>query len=251
MASDAQNPPVMILGCGRSGTSIFGELFDGLGPYVYESEPSFRDVIERTTTQAWAVKVPRESEDFSPDAGLSFPLAVLLDTHPSTALFWIVRHPLDAISSLRIGIGQNWGHHPRPPDWEQWLERPLIERCAHHWTYINSYGYERVKSLAKLVYFEDMVRYPYGFASEICATLGLSLERHDLLVRRWATRVQDTNNGRFVEAVTSQSLSRPDHSVRIGRWKENLSADDVRVAARIIANVGQTFGYHIDGLELD
>ena len=248
MISNNQHPPVMILGCGRSGTSIFGELFDGLGPYVYESEPLFRDVIERPVAQAWAVKVPRESEGYPPDPGLSFPLAALLDAHRSTVLFWIVRHPLDAISSLRIGIGQGWEHHPRPPDWEQWLQRPLIERCAHHWTYINAFGYERVRSLAKLVYFEDMIREPYGFASEICAALHLSLEQHEVFLRKWAARVQDTNNRQFVEAVTSQSLSRPDHSVRVGRWKENLSVDDVRAAVGIIGDVGQTFGYDMANL---
>ena len=80
----------MILGCGRSGTSIFGELFEGLSRYGYESEPPFRGVLERSSDHAWAVKVPHESEEFPPDAGLSFPLAMLLDAYPSITLFWIV-----------------------------------------------------------------------------------------------------------------------------------------------------------------
>jgi hypothetical protein len=248
MATQAQHPPVMILGCGRSGTSIFGELFEGLGPYIYASEPPFGDVMNWTNAQTWAVKVPRESEGFFPDAGLSFPLAKLLHTHPSTMFFWIVRHPLDAICSLRIGIGQNWNHHPRPQNWEKWLDRPLIEQCAHHWTYINTQGYERVKDLARLVYFEDMIRDPHGFGLEICAALGLQREAHENLVRKWAARVQDSNNSWFVEALTSRSLSRPDHSVRIGRWKENLSVDDARVAARIVGDAAQTFGYDLGAL---
>ena len=32
---------VVILGCGRSGTSIFGELFEHLEPYTYASEPLY------------------------------------------------------------------------------------------------------------------------------------------------------------------------------------------------------------------
>lgn len=243
MTGDATRPPVMILGCGRSGTSIFGELFDGLGPYSYESEPPFGDVLARPRDQAWAVKVPRETDGYPSDEGLSFPLAALLDAHPSTVFFWIVRHPLDAISSLRVGIGQNWKHHPRPPDWRDWLERPLIERCAHHWTYINQHGYERVRSRATLVFFEDMIRDPQGFAAGICATLELPLEANAAVVRKWAGRVQDTNNRHFVEAVTSRNLSRPDHSVRVGRWKENLSTEDAKAAAAIVGDVARAFGY--------
>jgi hypothetical protein len=104
-------PPVMILGCGRSGTSIFGELFEHLPDYQYRSEPAFADVVDADYTSPLAFKVPRESEGFSPDPGQSFPLAALMRNRPDMRLFWIVRHPLDAICSLRVGIAKNW----RPP----------------------------------------------------------------------------------------------------------------------------------------
>ena len=116
-------PPVMVLGCGRSGTSIFGELFDHLSIYTYRSEPPFADVVDADFSSPLAFKVPRESEGFAPDTGLSFPLARLRSAAPRMRFFWIVRHPLDAICSLKVGIGKNWGHHPRPPDWEEWLAR--------------------------------------------------------------------------------------------------------------------------------
>ncbi|USG60083.1 sulfotransferase [Sneathiella marina] len=248
MTGSRQYPPVMVLGCGRSGTSIFGELFDGLGPYVYESEPPFQDVLDRSETDCWAVKVPRESPGHPVDDGLSFSLDILLATHPAIQLFWIVRHPLDAISSLRIGVDQNWGHHPRPPDWQHWLDRPLVERCAHHWAHINSHGYGRVKSVAKLVYFEDMIRDPYGFALNICSILGLPPEENEAYLRKWAARVQDTNNKQFVEAVTSQGLSRLDHSVRIGRWRENLSSNDIQAAEKITSRIARAFNYDTDWL---
>ena len=35
---------VAILGCGRSGTSIFGELFEAIPGYTYYSEPFLADV---------------------------------------------------------------------------------------------------------------------------------------------------------------------------------------------------------------
>ena len=125
-------PPVIVLGCGRSGTSIFGELFDGLGGYDYQSEPPFEEVMQRTAGTPFAVKVPRESPGYEPDEGLSIPVGQLLERHPGTRIFWIVRHPLDAISSLRVGISKGWRHHPRPPDYESWLNRPLVEQCAQY-----------------------------------------------------------------------------------------------------------------------
>jgi len=196
MSSETHHPhPVMILGCGRSGTSIFGELFDGLGSYIYESEPPFKQVLRYPSSKAIAVKVPTESPDYPADTGLSFPLDQLLLVHPSTTFFWIVRHPLDAICSLRIGIENDWGHHPRPDDWKAWQNRTLIERCAH----------------------------------------------------RWATRVQDTNNEQFIEAQTSRNYSRPDHSRRIGRWRENLSQEEIEQALKIVSSVNTQFGYDLSG----
>ena len=244
-AAAASLPPVVVLGCGRSGTSIFGEFFDGLGPYVYQSEPPFQSVLKHPASQAFAVKVPHESGGYPPDAGLSFPLKALLDAFPAVAIFWIVRHPLDAVSSLRVGIARNWRHHPRPPDWEQWLARPLVERCAHHWNYINLHGYRHVRSRATLVRFEDMIRAPDQFALNVCARLGLNADEQQEFISAWTARVQDTNNEQFIEAETSRNLSRPDHTRRVGRWQENLSGEDVVSASRIVGDTARALGYDL------
>ena len=108
--------------------------------------------------------MPTASVQYSPDPGLSFPLTALLEHQPSTVIFWIVRHPLDAISSLRVGIADNGGHHPQPAGWQSWLYRPLVERCAPHWAWINEHGYARVRARGILVRFEDMIRDPMTFA---------------------------------------------------------------------------------------
>ncbi len=239
--------PVMILGCGRSGTSIFGELFDHLTPYTYRSEPPFRDVMMSESTGPQAVKVPRESEGFAPSPGLSFPMNDLRRKWPDVKIFWIVRHPLDAICSLRIGIANNWGHHPKPPDWREWLSRPLIERCAHHWTYLNSVGFRQVATLATTVRFESMIADPRAFSHRICEQIGIMPQAHANDLEQWATRVQDTNNKDFVEAKTSRNYSRPDHSVRVGRWRENLTIADIESVLPIVAQTAERFGYNLTG----
>lgn len=235
-------PPVMILGCGRSGTSIFGELFEALAEYSYRSEPPFTDVMTADNTAPQAFKVPRDSEGFAADPGLSFPLATFVDHAPGTKFFWIVRHPLDAICSLRIGISRNWGHHPRPPDWQDWLDRPLVEQCAHHWAFLNTVGYAHVADIAEVVHFEDMISAPDDFADGICRTLGLDY-RDQTEAHRWAGRVQNTNNADFIEAETSRPYSRPDHAVRIGRWRENLTTDEIDRITPLVAEAGERFGY--------
>jgi hypothetical protein len=237
------HPPVMILGCGRSGTSIFGELFEGLADYSYISEPPFADVLNTDFSRPWAFKVPHESAEFPAQPGLSFPLDNMLAAAPAMRFFWIVRHPLDAISSLRIGIAQNWGHHPRPPDWKDWLERPLVERCAHHWAFLNRAGFAQVEALATVVHFEAMITDPLAFAHTVCERIGIDADAQDIALQRWAARVQDSNNAAFIEAKTSRGYSRRDHQVRIGRWRENLTGEEIDRIWPIVAAPAERFGY--------
>jgi len=235
---------VLILGCGRSGTSIFGELFEHLPGYTYYSEPDFAQVVDTCYASLAAVKVPRESKAHPVTPGLSFPMTSMLAVMPMPReLYWQVRHPLDAIASLRPGIANNWGHHPRPPDWRVWLERPLVERCAHHWAYINSVGYRQIRHLTKVCRFETMLADPFGFARSICRQVGIDPARCESAIAGWADRVQDVNNERFVEAKTSRPYSRADHARRIGRWKENLTKDDVQKVLPIIRDAATLLDY--------
>lgn len=237
-------PPLLLLGCGRSGTSIFGELFAALPQYRYYSEPTCDTLAELDFRTPIAVKVPRSTECFPAGGGLSFPLERLDELLPQPRkLFWIVRHPLDTICSLRVGISRNWGHHPRPPDWRDWLNAPLLERCAHHWNYINGPGYDQIRSQAELVYFEDMIRDAAAFAERICREIGVDPIAVADPLATWARRVQDTDNEHFVPAQTGREYATRDHRTRVGRWRENLSeleAEELWESVRVVAS---SFGY--------
>lgn len=238
---------VVILGCGRSGTSIFGELFEHLSAYTYLSEPVFGEYLESDFNRPMATKVPAEDAKFESVPGLSFPLERLLADVPGPIRFyWIVRHPLDAICSLRPGIANNWGHHPRPPDWQDWLSRPLLERCAHHWNYLNSVGYSAIAYLATVKRFEDMIRNPRVFANGIGEEVGLKAPENNDELSQWAQRVQDTNNEHFVEAKTSRNYSRPDHTKRVSRWTENLTPGEVEALTPIVLQTARQFGYDLE-----
>jgi hypothetical protein len=239
-----RNKHVLILGCGRSGTSIFGEFFEHLPAYTYYSEPLFERLKSLNYSSPVAIKVPKESPNFPSSPGLSFPLDELFRAFPEPRqLYWQIRHPLDTICSLRVGIAENWGHHPKPPDWQDWLSRPLLERCAHHWNYINAIGFTQVAQWVKLTRFEDMIQNPVGFAYNICEDVGIDTNIHKHDIQQWAQRVQNTNNPHFVEAKISRPYSRPDHQVRIGRWKENLSEAEIERVLPIIRETAAKFDY--------
>jgi hypothetical protein len=236
----------IVLGCGRSGTSILGELFAGLPGYSYHSEPPFEALAGIDYGAPVAIKVPKPAAGRDTSPGLPFLVDDLRAAVPEPReIFWLVRHPLDAICSLRVGIARDWGHHPRPPDWESWLTAPLPRRCAHHWVHINGLGYEQVRGSARLHRFEDMVRDPFGFAQGICGQVGLDPAACETALRAWARRVQDQDNDDFEEAECSKSYSRPDHVRKVGRWRENLSAAEVAELVPLVAEVAARFGYRL------
>jgi hypothetical protein len=93
------------------------------------------------------------------------------------------------------------------------------------------------------VHFEAMITDPLAFAHVVCARIGIAAEAHDATLKRWAARVQDSNTADFVEAMTSRGYSRNDHSVRLGRWRENLTDEEVDRIWPIIAAPAERFGY--------
>ncbi len=94
-----------------------------------------------------------------------------------------------------------------------------------------------------MVRVEDVVLRPEESPRGICDVLGL--RDRDRALGDWARSVQDTNNADFVEAKTSRSYSRPDHKVRVGRWRENPSKEDIDRVLPIVGPIAQSFGYDL------
>jgi hypothetical protein len=246
MSNRHENYNVCILGCGRSGTSIFGELFEHLNDYTYYSEPLFRDLKNFDYSKPIAIKVPKSEENQICLPGLSFDLNEFLRIFETPrVLFWQVRHPLDAICSLRIGISNNWGHHPRPIDWNEWLDKPLLKQCAYHWNYINTVGFTHVKELVTILKFEDTINNPLKTAHTVAKTACIDIKKNENEISEWAKRVQNTNNRDFIEAKCSRNYSRPYHEKRVERWKENLSIEEVNSILPLIKEGAANFGYDL------
>ena len=234
---------VLILGCGRSGTSIFGELFDHLIPYTYFSEIDFELYLNKDFSQPTATKVPRENPKYQNTPGLSFPLEVVLSKIPNLQIYWQVRHPLDAICSLKVGISRKWGHHPQPPDYQDWMQESLLKKCAHHWNYINSIGYASVKKIAVVTKFENLISDPSQFSKDICEQVGIDPKVNESTLSSWNQRVQNNNNKHFIEALTSRPYSTQDHLSKIDRWKESLTHTDLDEIVPMVRQTAAQFGY--------
>jgi hypothetical protein len=236
---------VLILGCGRSGTSIFGELFAAIPSFEYLEEPYAADVPNHCD-RAIAVKVPRHGANLyaPPGCALTDELLARIPPEPRT-VFWQVRHPYDAVCSLRTGIADGWGHHPRPPDWQEWKRRPLIEQCAHHWATINTFGYQQVANIAVVNRFEDMIRDPLTTAQRTANAVDIDPSQIQDALAAWAYRVRDKNDDQFVEARMSRHRSQPDHVRRVGRWRENLSPQEREQIRPIVAEAAGNLGYSL------
>jgi hypothetical protein len=238
---------IIILGCGRCGTSIFGELFETVGVHRYYFEPSLEDVRRMNfDLGAVAMKVPKAPIGTPMTPGLPFQLEELLALVPlPRAIFWQVRNPLDAVCSLRPGIEANWSHNPKPPDWEDWLHRPLIERCARHWSYINLNGYRAVRQFSALSRYETLVRNPCTAAIAACALAGCGGTEYEEAILRWAATVSNRKAAPAYEAKRQVVWSRQDHSVRMERWRENLTSDEVAAVREIVAEAAAEVGYAV------
>ena len=68
-------------------------------------------------------------------------------------------------------------------------------------------------------------------------------------VEAWAERVQDTNNKNFVEAECSKPYSTQDHNKKVGRWRENMSLEEVIMALPLVQDGAANFNYRLPDLE--
>lgn len=240
----ARADAVIILGCGRSGTSIIGEVFEHLTEFDYLFESHFheiRDQVKEGKPQRLAIKVPKGGMHLSP--GLACDMDELLAIlNARIKIVWIVRNPLDTVCSLKPGIELGWRHNPRPPDYESFLGMPWHIQCAHHWSYINSTGYESARRYSEIlvIRYEDFVRQPEKHVRRLLAFIG-SKYSHSAM-RPYLERVGDAIEGRY-HAKRQSVWFRPNHSTCVNRYLENTTRNEQMEIWNIVSPAAAAFGY--------
>jgi hypothetical protein len=250
----------LIVGCARSGTSILGELiaahpavryvfephqvWEGAGPGVDDSHRlTARHAIKsiRSSIRDWA----RAEQDGAlllektPRNALRVPFlrAVL----PEARIIHIVRDGRDVACSLLPGIGGSEWHHLRPPSWRRLLANETgVVRCARAWKEIVEIALDDLDGVPHLaIRYEDLVAQPRVELVKILRYLDLD---HRAEVDEFAARIQDRTAGSY--AARHQDVwYRPDHTTRIGRWRENMTALEQEIVGDILNTLLRRLGY--------
>ncbi|MEC7777215.1 MAG: sulfotransferase [Planctomycetota bacterium] len=256
--------PVFLLGCARSGTSIFGEALAShpAVTYLFELSPTWNSIVEegadhRLEEAAADPELARRVyEEFSGHLR-GEPGEVLLEKNPKhvlrlpflAALFpWgrfvhIIRDGRDTAASLMFrNRGDGWGHL-QVPGWRELLERYPQEnhiRCAHQWRIAvetaRSDGARLGDRYLELRY-ESLVESPLAIAEEALAFMGLDAPA---AVADFCLKIQDETEGSY-HALKQVRHYVDNHSRRIGRYRENLTPDQV-------AEVEEACGTTLSGL---
>lgn len=228
-----------LFGCARSGTSIFGEILashPSVG-YVFEA----RDVWSRLETDPeashrWEASTATDvsSADLrsalvrrgggkplilekNPRHSLHIPF---LHAHFRDAkLIHIVRDGRDVAWSMVPGIGGEGWHHLRPPSWRRLMcEAHGVVRSARAWREVLEIALADLAEVPHLeVRYEHLIEDAFGTARSALAFLNLPMTPE---VEEFCGRIANRTEGTY-QAAHQDRWFRPDHSVRVGRWREH------------------------------
>ncbi len=258
--------PVFLIGCARSGTSIFGETIAAHPRVAYLFEAS----------KIWNTLVPDRpdhrltAEDASPDVAAAIYRAlgearndlegdVLVEKNPKhvlripflRALFprgrflHIVRDGRDVVCSLMFrNRGSEWGHL-EVPGWREILAaHPDANhiRCALQWKSAVATARSDAADLPNGAYldlrYEDLVTDPASAMASVWRFLGMDPPSDAESV---LARIQDETRGSY-HARRQIRHYVENHARRIGRYRENLDdrqlEDVLGVAGELLAELG-------------
>ena len=176
----------------------------------------------------------------------SLRVAFLDALFPDCRILHLIRDGRDTVASLMFrNRGANWGHL-KIPGWKALLERYPTQnhiRCAHQWheavrlarnegTPLGPQRYHEVR-------FEDLAASPVAAVERILGFLGLETTA---AVRDAAAKIQDSTQDSY-HAQRQVRHFVDNHAVRVGRWRENLSAQQVAEIAAVCGELLRELGY--------
>lgn len=253
-----------IVGVARSGTSILGELIAAHPAvhYLFEAlqvwevggagaNASHRLTAEHATPQAaesvraWFTRHEQPGQlllEKNPRNVLRIPY--LKAIFPEARIIHIVRDGRDAACSMVPGCGGEKWQHLKPPSWRTYFaDHTGAVRCAYAWQEAIDIALRDLAPLPHLqLHYEALLAQPAQTLDQILQFLELdpSAETTDFL-----SRLQDDTAGSY-QAQAQEVWFRDDHQVRIGRYKENLSAEELAEINGFLGPTLTTLGYPIE-----
>lgn len=258
---------VFIVGCARSGTSILGEVVAAHPrvTYLYEASAIWNKLFpgrpDHRLTEADAdpevvAQLHRELgkliEDRhrdilvekNPKHTLRIPL--LNAAFPGCRILHLIRDGRDTVASLMFrNRGPEWGHL-KTPGWADILSRHLHEshiRCAHQWrdsVLLGRRDGQRLPGGRYLeVRYESLVLDPLRAVGEVMSFLELEVTEG---VRALLERIQNETSGSY-HAKRQVRHYVDNHSIRVGRYRENLTEEQVNEVLAVCGDLMRELGY--------
>lgn len=259
----------LVVGCARSGTSILGEIVAAHPDvaYFYEAHEAWEiggagangshRLTERHATPEVVAGVRRwfESELARRETGAGRPLFAvekcprnalrvpyLRAIFPDARLVHIVRDGRDAACSLRPGVGGDRWSHLKPENWRELAALPWAERCARLWVEAVETAEADLGGNRLLVKYEDLVARPASVARAVLEWFGLPDSPE---VAAYCANVGNVVRGGYAAGGGSAQWNRDDHAKRVGRWRENLTDEELRVVEAIEGDTLRRLGYAV------
>jgi hypothetical protein len=251
----------LMVGCARSGTSILGELV-GAHPdvkLVFEAHDVWElggmgaNESHRLTAGRATAPVVRRIRDWfekqKGSAGLlveknprnTLRIPYVRRIFPEAKLIHIVRDGRDVACSMVPGCGGVEWSHLRPRSWKTLMAQakgPV--RCALVWKEILEIALEDLEDVPHLqVRYEDLVGHPRQTADALLEFLELDSAP---AVREFCGKIQNATAGAY-HAQQQRQWYRDDHHRRVGRWRENLSAEEQRLINEQLGELLRRLGY--------
>ncbi len=173
----------------------------------------------------------------------SLRLPYIQSIFPEAKIIHIVRDGRDVACSLRAGCGGDSWLHLKPPDWQQlMMSSHGAIRCALCWRSVLEIALADLSGMTHLqVRYEDLVTEPQATVSKVLNFLALPPHED---VSQFCDRIQnDTANS--YHAANQVFWYRNDHTHRIGRWKENLDAEEIREINFALGPLLERLGYRV------
>lgn len=266
--------PVFLIGCARSGTSILGEALAEHPriAYLFEASRIWNELVpgrpdHRLTAADADPDVARaiyqalsEAQRAVSETRGRGPPDVLLEKNPKhvlripflDALFphakfiHILRDGRDTVASLMFrNRGPRWGHL-EIPGWRELLaaypEKNHI-RCAHQWRDSVSIARADAKRLGPGRYvevrYEDLIADPRTAIGKLLEFLGLP---PDPAVEAFLPKIRDETRGSY-HARRQVRHYVDNHSRRVGRYKENLTEEQIAEVEAVCGDLLLELGY--------
>jgi glycosyltransferase involved in cell wall biosynthesis len=250
-----------IVGCARSGTSILGELIAS-NPnvkYIFEASNIWElggmgeNESHRLTAQHATKPVKRQIREWfekqAGDAGIlveksprnSLRVPYVKEIFPEAKFISIVRDGRDVACSMVPGCGGSEWNHLKPPSWQEYFKNYSgAIRCAHVWKQVLEITLEDLPKVPHLqIRYEDLLASPQSIAKAIFDFMGAGLHPDTV---EFCQKITSSTSSSY-HAKHQDHWYRDDHSIRVGRWRENLSDGEEKIITPLLEPLLTTFGY--------